>query len=322
MMKQTLIAIFIASSFSAGAVTLPVTLSSSANQNITNNLWGAAYLDAKNGVTNPIAYNVPTPVAPTPVAQQTPMKIPPQIIPTVQQKTPVLQATPTAVPPVPAALANPQTPPAPAVPTPVAQQTPMKVPPKLPQAVPTPLPLTAVVNAKATPAPQPSVVGQFVGSTQTIQAYPTTTVLPEPATSYAQTQYQAAQAVIMANRQAIQDTNQKVADNTARLAAQDQRMNSLEQSTNRRFGDLKSQVDDNKRDADGGIAGVAAIASIPQVTDHQQFSVGAGVGAHGNEQALAVGFSARVSDHWVTKAAVSTDTYSGLTAGAGASYGW
>ncbi|WP_238407018.1 hypothetical protein, partial [Atlantibacter hermannii] len=72
MMKQTLIAIFIASSFSAGAVTLPVTLSSSANQNITNNLWGAAYLDAKNGTANPIAYNVPTPVAPTSVAQQTP----------------------------------------------------------------------------------------------------------------------------------------------------------------------------------------------------------------------------------------------------------
>lgn len=139
---------------------------------------------------------------------------------------------------------------------------------------------------------------------------------------YAHSRIDAANLNIEANRQALVNTNKRVAANTEQLANHEQRIGQLEQQTNRGFSDLKRQIDDNKKDANAGIAGVAAIASIPQVTDKQTFSVGAGVGARGSEQALAVGFSGRVSENVVTKVAVSTDTQNGWTVGAGVSYGW
>lgn len=139
---------------------------------------------------------------------------------------------------------------------------------------------------------------------------------------YAHSRIDAANANIEANQQALANTNKRVAANTAQLANHEDRLTSLEQQTNKGFSDLKRQIDDNKKDANAGIAGVAAIASIPQVTDKQDFSVGAGVGARGSEQALAVGFSGRITDNVVTKVAVSTDTQSGWTVGAGVAVGW
>lgn len=127
---------------------------------------------------------------------------------------------------------------------------------------------------------------------------------------------------IEANRQASAATNKRVAENTAAIANHEQRITSLEQQTASGFSDLKRQIDDNRKDANAGIAGVAAMANIPQVTANQDFSVGAGVGARGSEQAIAVGFSGRVTENVITKAAVSTDTQSGWTVGAGVSYGW
>lgn len=139
---------------------------------------------------------------------------------------------------------------------------------------------------------------------------------------YAHSRIDAANANIEANRTALANTNKRVAANTAQLANHEQRLSTLEQQTSKGFSDLKRQIDDNKKDANAGISGVAAIASIPQVTDKQDFSVGAGVGARGSEQALAVGFSGRITDNVVTKVAVATDTQSGWTVGAGVSYGW
>ena len=139
---------------------------------------------------------------------------------------------------------------------------------------------------------------------------------------YAHSRIDAANQNIEANHQALVNTNKRVAANTAQLANHEQRLTSLEQQTNKGFSDLKRQIDDNKKDANAGIAGVAAIASIPQVTDKQDFSIGAGVGARGSEQALAVGFSGRITDNVVTKVAVSTDTQSGWTVGAGVAVGW
>ena len=91
---------------------------------------------------------------------------------------------------------------------------------------------------------------------------------------------------------------------------------------NGNFRDLRRQIDDNKDRADAGIAGVAAMANIPQVTDSQTFSVGAGVGTRSDEGAMAVGFSARASDHVVLKASVAGDTEQTWTVGGGVSYGW
>lgn len=131
-----------------------------------------------------------------------------------------------------------------------------------------------------------------------------------------------ANANIEANRQASAATNKRVAANTAAIANHEQRITSLEQQTARGFSDLKRQIDDNRKDANAGIAGVAAMANIPQVTANQDFSVGAGIGFRGDEQALAVGFSGRVTENVVTKVAVASDTQNGWTVGAGVAVGW
>jgi autotransporter adhesin len=138
----------------------------------------------------------------------------------------------------------------------------------------------------------------------------------------AQLRIEQANANIEANRQASINTNKRVADNTAAIANHETRITSLEQQTSKGFSDLKRQIDENKKDANAGIAGVAAMANIPQVTANQDFSVGAGVGVRGDEQAVAVGVSGRITGNVVTKLAVSADTQSGFTAGAGVSYGW
>ncbi|HFU2857286.1 TPA: YadA-like family protein [Enterobacter cloacae] len=117
-------------------------------------------------------------------------------------------------------------------------------------------------------------------------------------------------------------TNRAVANHTAQLSNHEARISDLEASTNSGFKDLKNQIESNRKDANAGIAGVAAMANIPQVTDSQQFSFGAGVGARDGQEAVAVGFSARVSENVVTKAAISSDTQNGWTMGAGVSYGW
>lgn len=139
---------------------------------------------------------------------------------------------------------------------------------------------------------------------------------------YAHSRIDAANQNIEANRQALVNTNKRVAQNTADIANHEQRITTLESQTNARFGDLKKQIDNNKKEANAGIAGVAAMASIPQVTDKQDFSIGAGVGNRDGENAMAIGFSGRVTDNVVTKVAVAADTQSGWTFGAGMSYGW
>ena len=138
----------------------------------------------------------------------------------------------------------------------------------------------------------------------------------------AQLRIDQANANIEANRQASAATNKRVAANTAAIVNHEQRITSLEQQTASGFSDLKRQIDDNRKDANAGIAGVAAMANIPQVTANQDFSVGAGIGFRGDEQALAVGFSGRVTENVVTKVAVASDTQSGWTVGAGVAVGW
>jgi len=139
---------------------------------------------------------------------------------------------------------------------------------------------------------------------------------------YAQSRIDAANANIQANHDAIRSTNRVVSQHTEQLANHEQRIQTLEQDTNRNFGALRNQVDRNKKDADAGIAGVAAIASIPQVLESQAVSIGVGVGNRHDQQALAVGFSARAAQNVVVKVSAATDTNSGWTVGAGAAIGW
>lgn len=117
-------------------------------------------------------------------------------------------------------------------------------------------------------------------------------------------------------------TDKVVADHSRTLANHESRIQDLEANTSANFKDLKRQIDDNKKSADAGIAGVAAMAAIPQVLESQTFNVGAGVGSRSDQEALAVGFSARASQSTVIKVAVAADTNSQWTAGAGIAVGW
>ena len=140
--------------------------------------------------------------------------------------------------------------------------------------------------------------------------------------AYAQSRADAAYAHSEANRQALDATNKRVAQNTADIANHEQRIQGLESQTNSKFADLNKQIDDNRKRASAGIAGVAAMANIPQVLEHQTFAIGAGAGNTDGESALAVGFSARASQNTVVKASVSNDTQHNFVVGAGVSYGW
>lgn len=110
--------------------------------------------------------------------------------------------------------------------------------------------------------------------------------------------------------------------NTATNKANAARQESYEKSTNQRFADMGKRIDDNRDHASAGIAGVAAMANIPQVSQNSSFSVGAGVGSYDGEQGIAVGASARFNQNIVTKASVAGTTQSDFVFGAGVSYEW
>lgn len=139
---------------------------------------------------------------------------------------------------------------------------------------------------------------------------------------YAHSRIDAANANIEANRQALSNTNKRVAANTQQLANHEQRIQGLEASTSANFAQLNDKIDDNRKKASAGIAGVAAMANIPQVSQDSTFSVGAGVGAYDSEQGLAVGFSGRINNNVVTKVSVSATTQSEFVMGAGVGFEW
>ncbi|QBC02007.1 YadA C-terminal domain-containing protein [Enterobacter cloacae] len=122
------------------------------------------------------------------------------------------------------------------------------------------------------------------------------------------------------SRQQAQETT--IQSHSSQLTNHEERITALENESNNNFQNLKNDVDNNRKRAAVGVASVAAMSNIPQVTDSQIFAIGAGVGEYDSQGAIAVGFSARVTEHVVTKASVGAGSYGGATVGAGVSYGW
>lgn len=110
--------------------------------------------------------------------------------------------------------------------------------------------------------------------------------------------------------------------NTEANKSTSKRQDAFEKSTNQRFANMDKRIDENRKNASAGIAGVAAMANIPQVSQNSSFSVGAGVGSYDGEQGIAVGASARFNQNVVTKASVAGTTQSDFVFGAGVSYEW
>jgi autotransporter adhesin len=142
--------------------------------------------------------------------------------------------------------------------------------------------------------------------------------------AYAQSRADAAYANTEKNRKALDATNKRVAANTTKLQNHESRIQDLEadRGYGSKFNDLKNTVDNNRKHASAGIAGVAAMANIPQVSQSATFSMGAGAGTYDGEQGLAVGASARIGQQVVTKLTVSATTENDFVAGMGAAYEW
>ncbi|ENA3447779.1 YadA C-terminal domain-containing protein [Yersinia enterocolitica] len=120
----------------------------------------------------------------------------------------------------------------------------------------------------------------------------------------------------------VQKNTAAVSQNTQRLSNQEMRISTLASQDNQEFANLKAEVDNNQSRSDAGIAGVAAMANIPQVQESQQFAMGAGVGGYGSENAVAVGASFHATQNTIIKLTVSNDTQHNFGWGAGTSYGW
>ena len=139
---------------------------------------------------------------------------------------------------------------------------------------------------------------------------------------YAQQRIDAANAHIQANRDAITSTNRVVSQHSEQLANHEQRLGNLEQETQKGFASMNRELGKVKKSANAGTSAALSSAAIPQVTEYQTFALGAGVGGYEGEQALAVGFSARVTTNVVMKASVTRDTNQGTGWNVGTSIGW
>ncbi|WP_313080138.1 YadA-like family protein [Atlantibacter sp.] len=129
-------------------------------------------------------------------------------------------------------------------------------------------------------------------------------------------------AGVAANRRDIDATHTQVQSNTRTLANHEKRITALEQQNNKMFSNMDKRLDENRDQANAGVSAALAASQIPQVSQNRDFSVGAGVGTYGDQQAVAVGFSARINERMVTKFAVTGDSQQNFGAAAGASYEW
>lgn len=124
------------------------------------------------------------------------------------------------------------------------------------------------------------------------------------------------------NAQAEQNHAEVLSESHARASGDAQTLQQSQDYTNHKFSDLKSQVDDNKKQAAAGSASAMAQANIPQVQESQQFAIGAGIGGYDSENALSVGASFHAGRATIVKMSVSNDTQSNFGYGAGVSVGW
>lgn len=93
------------------------------------------------------------------------------------------------------------------------------------------------------------------------------------------------------------DTHQQLSTTQKRVADNSQQINTL----NNHFSSLKNEVEDNRKDANAGIASAIAIASQPQVKTGDLMMVSAGAGTFNGESAVSVGTSFNAGTHTVLR---------------------
>ncbi|HFP9585905.1 TPA: YadA-like family protein, partial [Escherichia coli] len=101
----------------------------------------------------------------------------------------------------------------------------------------------------------------------------------------------------------------------------DMRVNGLERNTNKRFAQLKEDIDKNRKRADAGIAGAMAITGIPSVPG-KKVSFGMAMAGYRSEGAVAAGFHFNTSENSAVKVNAAWDTENGAGVSAGMALGW
>ncbi|HDC1927055.1 TPA: YadA-like family protein, partial [Salmonella enterica] len=101
----------------------------------------------------------------------------------------------------------------------------------------------------------------------------------------------------------------------------DNRFNQLHNSTSLRFKQLDEKINRTEKRLSAGVAGVAAISSIPYVAENS-FSYGIGIGNYQNGNALAAGIQYKTSPNTNVRLNVSWDSSNNTVLGAGLAGGW
>ena len=92
---------------------------------------------------------------------------------------------------------------------------------------------------------------------------------------------------------------------------------------NGRVGNIEQRISKMSKRYEAGLAGVAAMAGVPQVMGAGKKSLGVGVGTRPGANAVAVGYSASSDNgHHIIKTSFAVDTQRKLTGNAGYSYQW
>ncbi|AQH03281.1 hypothetical protein A9R05_31085 [Burkholderia sp. KK1] len=84
---------------------------------------------------------------------------------------------------------------------------------------------------------------------------------------------------------------------------------------------MGARIDSVSKHASAGIAGVTALANIPDVAQGKRFAVGAGVGYYGGQTALAVALKGNINENLRVSAGAGFGG-TGATVGSGASFSW
>ena len=285
-----------------------------------------------------------TPVAPVQTAQLTPQAIPqvtPQLTPVAPVQT--VQLTPQAIP-----QATPQL--TPVAPVQTAQATPQAAPHATPEKIPSREPVhpdsqhftsepqahldgkhnveinPGHANPEGTPVDNRAIAqrqltaDKYISASRQTVAETTATPAQQPVIPQQVRSAYYDKQITALNAEAEQNHAEVLAESHSRAVGDAQTLSQANDYTNKRFSDLKSQVDDNKDQANAGTASALAATGIPQVEAGSDFMVGAGAGTYGNQSAIAVGVSGHLTAKTVTKLAVSGDTNNGF--GASAGIGW
>ncbi|MTC24739.1 hypothetical protein GKR64_17915 [Providencia sp. wls1938] len=90
---------------------------------------------------------------------------------------------------------------------------------------------------------------------------------------------------------------------------------------NTRVDQMENKIHQTARDANAGIASVAAMTNIPYTTN-TRFSVGLGLGNFKNGNAIAAGAQYQVKQNLNLRSSISWNNSDRAVLGAGIAYGW